>query len=98
SRYWSAWMTLEHLRIVNHQIARVISSLAAGIEPSGKVSTAKVKPSKEANAAVIAEYEKACDELATAVAAVPDLKTKVRYTHPWFGPLDAYGWHALSAG
>jgi hypothetical protein len=33
----------------------------------------------------------------SAVAAIPNLKTTARYAHPWFGPLDAAGWHALSA-
>ena len=32
------------------------------------------------------------------VAAVKDLNTSARYAHPWFGPLDAAGWHALAAG
>src|ERR1700743_711340 len=28
SRYWSVWMTLEHLRIMHHGLARTIQSLA----------------------------------------------------------------------
>jgi hypothetical protein len=32
------------------------------------------------------------------VARAPELKTALRYEHPWFGPLDAFGWHALAAG
>ena len=34
----------------------------------------------------------------TAVAAAAHLKTELSYAHPWFGPLDAAGWHALAAG
>jgi hypothetical protein len=31
------------------------------------------------------------------VAGIADLKTALRFPHPWFGPLDAAAWHALSA-
>lgn len=96
SRYWSVWMTLDHLRIVNGQIAKVIGALAQGVVPPGKASTAKVKPSAAVSGEVVASYEAACDELLKTVAAVADLKTKVRFRHPWFGPLDAFGWHALA--
>src|SRR3954469_4264634 len=44
SRYWSVWMTLEHLRIVNTRIARTITQLSKGTAPAGKASTAAVKP------------------------------------------------------
>ena len=98
SRFWSVWMTLEHLRIVHTGIARTITDLANNRIPPGKVATAAVKPNPNVTATVVAEFEKSCDHLITAVAPVPDLKTKLRHEHPWFGPLDAFGWLALSAG
>jgi hypothetical protein len=98
SRYWSAWMTLDHLRIVHSGMGRTIASLGRGVVPPGKVSTAAVKPSPDVTAAVVAEYEKSCDDLVATVAGVKDLNTSARYAHPWFGPLDAAGWHALAAG
>lgn len=98
SRYWSVWMTCDHLRIVNGHIAKVITGLMRGITPPQASSTAAVKPSPQVTAAVISEYEKACDDLNAAVAvSSQDLKTRARYAHPWFGPLDAGGWHALAA-
>jgi hypothetical protein len=30
------------------------------------------------------------------VAATPYLRTKARFAHPWFGPLDAAGWHLMA--
>lgn len=96
SRYWSAWMTLDHLRIVNHGIARTISSLAKEISPTGQASTAAVKPNPSVDASVREAYEKSCDAVLAAVSAAPNLKTKARFTHPWFGPLDASGWHAMA--
>jgi hypothetical protein len=97
SRNWSVWMTLDHLRIVHESIARVIISLTAGTIPPGAASTTAVKPSPAAGPAALAEFEASCDALAAVVAASPDLNTRVRYAHPWFGPLTAAGWHALSA-
>ncbi len=98
SRYWSVWMTLDHLRIVHRAMTGVIASLTHGRVPAGTASTAAVKPSPETTAAVTAEYEESCDALLAAVAAAPNLKTDLRYAHPWFGPLNAAGWHALAAG
>ena len=96
SRFWSVWMTLDHLRITNSVFAQVITSLAEGKVPEKKASTADVKPNPAVTAEVESAYEESCDNLLAAVAAVPDLKTSVRYAHPWFGPLDAAGWHALT--
>jgi hypothetical protein len=95
SRYWSVWMTLDHLRIMHGGMARTIKALTNGVKPPGMASTARVKPSPQATADVVAEYEKSCDDLLATVAAAGNLKTTVRYMHPWFGPLDAAGWHAL---
>jgi hypothetical protein len=97
SRHWSVWMTLEHLRITNSIFAMVITSLAHGQVLTKKASTADVKPRTDVTAAVEKAFEASCDEMLAAAAAVPDLKTAARYAHPWFGPLDAAGWHALAA-
>jgi hypothetical protein len=97
SRHWSVWMTLEHLRITNSVFAMVITSLAHGEVPTKKASTADVKPRADVTAEVEQAFEASCDEMYAAAAAVPDLKTAARYAHPWFGPLDAAGWHALTA-
>ncbi len=96
SRKWSVWMTLDHLRITNEAFARVITDLTQGRITEGKASTAAVKPSPTVTVAVEAEYEKSCDAVLAAVAAAPDLKTRLRFGHPWFGPMDAAAWHALA--
>lgn len=97
SRYWSVWMTLDHLRITNEVFAGVILSLHEGRIPKRKASTAAVKPSPEAGIEVEEAYEKSCEYVLSSVASVPDLKTEAQYAHPWFGSLDAAGWHALTA-
>lgn len=97
SRHWSVWMTLDHLRIVNHAVAPLIAELVQGRVPQGQASIAAVKPSAAAGPEVVAAFEDSCAALAAVVAASPRLATAVRFPHPWFGPLDAAGWHLLSA-
>ena len=97
SRYWSVWMTLDHLRIMHGGMNRIIQSLGKGVQMPGAASTAAVKPSPLVTGAVVAEYEQSCDDLLATIRSVDNLRTPVRFTHPWFGPLDAAGWHAMAA-
>ena len=96
SRYWSIWMTLDHLRIIHRSVSQVITQLSHGNTPAGQASTANVKPSPLVSSAIVGEYEKSCDDLMATIASVGNLKTSVHFAHPWFGPLDAAGWHALA--
>ena len=97
SRWWSVWMTIDHLRIVNESIAGVISVLGTERAPAGEVSTAAVKPSPDAGPAVLAAFDASCDAIERAVAALPRPRSMERFPHPWFGPLDTAGWHAMAA-
>jgi len=96
SRNWSVWMTLDHLRIVHLAVAEIITALKSETVREGTASTAAVKPSPAADIGIIGPYEASCDALLATVAGAPDLKTRARFAHPWFGPLDAAGWHALA--
>jgi hypothetical protein len=97
SRWWSAWMTLDHLRIVNESIAGVITVLGTERAPAGEASTAAVKPSPDAGPEVLAAFDASCDALERAVAELPRPRSTMRFVHPWFGPLDTAGWHAMAA-
>lgn len=96
SRYWSLLMVVDHLRIVNREIAGIITTLARGEVPEGQASTAAVKPGLRVTSAVIAEFDKGCADFEAAVAAVPDLNTEQMFPHPWFGPMDAATWHFMT--
>ncbi len=98
SRNWSVWMTLDHLRITNNAFSHVIRSLVSGQVPTKPASTADVKPDPTVTAAVDAAYEQSCAALMETIADCPDLNTKLKYSHPWFGPMNAAAWHVLSAG
>ncbi len=97
SRDWSVFMTLEHLRIVNEGMRGCILSLAQGKVPPRVASTAAVKPPPDADSSALAAFHEGCASFLESIAAIPDLKTSARYTHPWFGPMDAAGWHATAA-
>lgn len=90
-------MTLEHLRITNTIFTGAILMLSQGKVPERVASTAAVKPGAEVTAEVETAFENSCDAFLSKVAGVADLKTQAKYAHPWFGPLDAAGWHALAA-
>ena len=95
SRYWSVYMTLDHLRIVNASVAFTIRELLVGRVPSAVVSTAAVKPSADVDERVIPAFQASCENLLQAGQAAVTLTTKVRHPHPWFGPLDASAWKFL---
>ena len=98
SRNWSVWMTLDHLRITNDAFRDVICSLVKGVMPAKPARTEDVKPDPAVTAEVEGRYEQSCSQLLKAVNELTDLKTKLKFSHPWFGPMDATGWHTLSAG
>jgi len=79
-------------------ITETIEKLGRGEQPQGTASTATVKPSPAVDANVVVRYESACDLLLKTAASVGNLKTKVRYAHPWFGPLNAFQWYAMAGG
>jgi hypothetical protein len=97
SRNYSPWMVLDHLRIVNDACVEVIAALTIGNTMSGSASTAAVKPDPSADASVEAAYEVSCQAVVRLLQTAGDLKTNLRYAHPWFGPLDAHGWAAMVA-
>ena len=96
SRYWSLLMTLDHLRIVNAEITRVIAALCNGNVPPEVASTAAVKPSEDVDKSVIARFGQGCSDFERTVAAQAPLTSQVKYAHPWFGPMDAAAWHFMA--
>lgn len=97
SRFWSVWMTLDHLRIVNTGLGGFITELSQEKQIEGALGTADVKPDPEVTASVVAEYEQACGDFLSNVAAAKNLDTIATYPHPWFGPMNAFRWLALAS-
>ena len=82
SRNWSVYMVVEHLRIVNEVIGLSIRSLGRGKVPSGKVSTADVKPSPDLDEEAMVQFVRACDLLQNCAEKVDDLHTSVKISTP----------------
>ena len=93
SRYWSLYMTLEHLRIVNSFTIDVIQSLLAGVKPKTIVSTAAVKPQVCVSSEVVQKFQSVCEEFKSIFPPNKDLQSNVTLAHPWFGELNAKQWH-----
>lgn len=97
SRYWSVCMALEHLVIVDSAVVRVIEALVSGVVPKRETSTADVKPSPTADVTAIDRFEATARDYLARTEALSDLRTKISYRHPWFGPLSGLGWHRVAA-
>jgi len=97
SRYWSISMTLEHLCIVNAAMKRVILALGNGITPEGEASTAAVKPAGQTpSSQVVQEFSAQVATLNDDLTkGVKDQTSKIRFKHPWFGPMTARQWQWL---
>ena len=97
-RFWSVYMTVEHLRIDNQSIAGVIARLARGEVPERLVSTADVKPGIGITGTVLREFEQSCDDLERTIAAVADLRPHVKYLRtPGSFAMDAGGRYDMAA-
>jgi hypothetical protein len=97
SRYWSVYMTLQHLSVVDEAILGVMETLAAGREVNRVVSTAAVKPSPDAGPEELARFEAVARDYLVRIDALPNWGSKVTLKHPWFGALTVPRWHRLAA-
>lgn len=97
SRYWSVFMVLEHLAIVNGGVAAAMRELAAGRVPAGRVSTADVKPRPSAGPDSLDAFSRSCDLVMRVMGTIADPRSTPKYEHPWFGPFDAGQWHHMAA-
>lgn len=97
SRFWSVFMVLEHLVIVNQSVAGIIRSLYRGRPISQEVRIADVKPHDSAGVEHIERFRRSTEVYIGVVERLGDLHSPSRHPHPWFGPLDAHQWHCLAA-
>lgn len=100
SRYWSVAMALEHLAIVGEKIGEVVVRLSRHQRIAEKVDLAAVKPLSDATPeAALDRFRRfAGDFRARSMNEVVDRHSDAKLVHPWFGALDAHGWHCLAAG
>jgi hypothetical protein len=97
SRNWSIYMVLDHLRIVDGGVARLVEALTRGASPGQTTRIQDVKPGLDAGHESIAQFSSAADHYEATVKRLGNLGRAARHPHPWFGPMTAHEWHCLAA-
>lgn len=95
SRYWSVFMTLEHLNIVIPEVISIIQSLVDGETSLKEVRIQDVKPREQAGMEQIKKLEENKILYERFIHSLPSLRSNCRHSHPWFGPLNPHGFHCL---
>jgi hypothetical protein len=96
SRFWSPFMVVEHLVIVDTNMFRIMTDLVEGrLHPDpARIEDFKPRPCAGRNS--LAAFDRLVEKFNTQVPQWPDLRTRSRHVHPWFGPLDAHRWLSLA--
>lgn len=97
SRFWSMFMTLHHLQLVNQGIGGIIQSLCNGVAVGDETLIADVKPTPAADVSMIELFDQGCANYSHTLSECANLRTKIKHRHPWFGMFDAKDWHTLAA-
>jgi len=97
SRFWSPYMIIQHVTIIDRGVLLLIRALSAGKPPGPARGTADVKPSPDAGPETIAAFRETAAEWQKRIGAIPDLKTALKQPHPWFGKLDGHQWLCVAA-
>lgn len=96
SRYWSVYMTLEHLVIINSAIAAILPQLYSGNVVATELGIEEAKPVVEAGPEQLDDLANLVERYTDIVDKLGNLRAGTTLPHPWFGPLSAAQWHALA--
>jgi hypothetical protein len=97
SRFWSPYMILQHITIVNRGITMLLRGLSAGKLSDREVNMADVKPSPDAGPEEIGIFRDGVASCRETVRSLGSFDPAVRHFHPWFGRLNAQHWLCLMA-
>lgn len=97
SRYWSPYMIVQHLVIVDRAMLMMMRLISSGKTTDRKSGTADVKPSPDAGPETLDEFRSLLVRWQETLSEIPDLRGGARHAHPWFGPLNAHEWLAVAA-
>ena len=89
-------MVLDHLRIVDEGITRIVEELTNDRPFAREVRIQDVKPSIDAGPNVVDRFVKSVAAYEATVNRLDKLGRRVRHPHPWFGPMTAHDWHCLA--
>ena len=96
SRYWSVFMVLDHLKIVNEGMAQIIEDLSHDRPFAQEVRIQDVKPHVNSGLDAVDRYIQSVATYEATINRLGKLGHRVRHPHPWFGPMTAHDWHCLA--
>lgn len=96
SRFWSPFMVVEHLVIVDTNMFRILTDLVAGRLHPAPARIEDFKPAPSVGRTSLDSFDRIVVQFQSSVPQWPELRTRCRHVHPWFGPLDARGWVCLA--
>lgn len=97
-RDWSFFMILEHNVIVNHSITEMVQRLARGEKPAGTGAfdpKRDVMPSPNPGEEQVQALRASVNKHIDIVSHLSDLRRTATSRHPFFGYLNAHGWHCM---
>lgn len=97
SRYWSAYMVLDHVRIVDEGITQIVQTLSSDRTFPQEIRIQDVKPSRESGPETIDRFCHAVAIYESTINQLGKLGFTMSHAHPWFGPMTAHDWHCLAA-
>ncbi len=93
---WSIGMTLRHCCMVNAAIMALIERLAQGHTPESlPCAKTDFEPAPEHGMEQASRLRAQAVFYEGLLAGLPGLETAIRTPHPFFGCLNAHGWHCL---
>ena len=97
SRYWSVFMVLDHVRIVDEGITQIITTLTNERRFQQEIRIQDVKPRPESGPETIDQFCRAVANYGSTIDQLGMLGRTLCHAHPWFGPMTAHDWHCLAA-
>lgn len=96
SRYWSLFMVLDHLRIVDEGITQIVEDLSHDRPFAQEVRIQDVKPHPDSGPDTVGRFINAVAAYEATIKRLGKFEHRVRHAHPWFGPMTAHDWHCLA--
>ncbi|WP_367872689.1 hypothetical protein [Luteolibacter sp. Populi] len=97
SRYWSPYMIVEHLCLIDGPLLALVRLLSTGRTSDRVASTAAVKPSPEAGPESLEKFRGIVADWNSQLPTAEKLLDSALHPHPWFGPMNAHQWLCLAA-
>ncbi len=97
SRYWSVYMVLEHIRIVNELVANILENLCNDKLPNDESTIEATKPAENIGKEIVEQFIESKENVIKLANSYTDLETEVTFSHPWYGSMNALDWYCMCA-